>query len=98
MTGYSFLVLILLLSQFFKPLLGRTRSRGKCWAAIRLSNRPGRMGGETPKNFFVHPGKMCWTYSGYGLRHYPTGPYPAWDTRRGRVICKGPKFFELCPI
>jgi len=23
----------------FKPLLGRTRSRGRCWAAIRLSHR-----------------------------------------------------------
>jgi len=30
----------LLLSQFFKPLLGRTRSQGRCWAAIRLSHRP----------------------------------------------------------
>ena len=30
----------LFLSQFFinKPLLGRTRSRGRCWAAIRLSH------------------------------------------------------------
>jgi len=26
------------LSQFFKPLLGCTRSRGRCWAAIRLSS------------------------------------------------------------
>jgi len=24
----------------FKPLLGRTWSRGRCWAAIRLSHRP----------------------------------------------------------
>jgi len=29
-----------LLSKLFKPLLGRTRSRGRCWAAIRLSHRP----------------------------------------------------------
>ena len=28
------------LSQFFWPLLGRSRSRGRCWAAIRLSHRP----------------------------------------------------------
>jgi len=27
------------LSQFFKPLLGRTRPQGRCWAAIRLSHR-----------------------------------------------------------
>jgi len=24
----------------YSPLLGRTRSRGRCWAAIRLSHRP----------------------------------------------------------
>ena len=30
-----------LLSEFFfYPLLGRTRFRGRCWAAIRLSHRP----------------------------------------------------------
>ena len=28
------------LNQIFTPLLGRTRSRGQCWAAIRLSHRP----------------------------------------------------------
>ena len=33
-------VLLLLLSQFFWPLLGRTKSRDRCWAAIRLSHRP----------------------------------------------------------
>jgi len=27
------------LSDFFKPLLGRTRSKGRCWGAIRLSHR-----------------------------------------------------------
>jgi len=32
--------LLLLLSKLFKPLLGRTRSRGRCWAAIQLSHRP----------------------------------------------------------
>ena len=31
---------LLLMSELFKPLLGRTRSRGKWWAAIRLSHRP----------------------------------------------------------
>ena len=31
---------ILLLSQFFWPLFGRTRSHGRCWAAIRLYHRP----------------------------------------------------------
>ena len=30
---------LLLLSQLFKPLLGRTGSWGRCWAAIRLSHR-----------------------------------------------------------
>jgi len=34
--------ILLLLSQFFKPLLGRTRSRGRCWAAIRLPAPSGR--------------------------------------------------------
>ena len=28
------------LSELFKPPLGRTRSWGRCWAAIRLSHRP----------------------------------------------------------
>jgi len=28
------------LSEFVYPLLGRARSRGRCWAAIRLSHRP----------------------------------------------------------
>ena len=32
--GYSFL------SKLLKPLLGRTRSQGRCWAAIRLPHRP----------------------------------------------------------
>ena len=32
--------LLLLLSELFKPLLGRTRSRGRCWASSRLSHRP----------------------------------------------------------
>ena len=32
--------LLLRLSQFFNPLLGHTRSRGKCWAAIPLSHHP----------------------------------------------------------
>ena len=30
----------LLLGELFKPLLGSTRSRGRCWAAIRFSHRP----------------------------------------------------------
>ena len=34
------MLLFLLLSQLLKPLLGCTRSRGRCWAAIRLSHRP----------------------------------------------------------
>ena len=37
--GWEPLVL-LLLSYLFIPLLGRTRSRGRCWAAIRLSHGP----------------------------------------------------------
>ena len=32
----------------FKPLLGRTRSRGRCWAAIRLSHR------SEPSDHVVH--------------------------------------------
>ena len=31
-------LLLLLLSQLFKPLLGRTRSQGRWWAAIRFSS------------------------------------------------------------
>ena len=27
-------------ASYFNPLLGRTRSRNRCWAAIRLSHRP----------------------------------------------------------
>ena len=71
MTGYSFLVLILLLSQFFKPLLGRTRSRGKCWAAIRLSNRPGRMGAK-PLKIFLSTLEKCvgpTLVTGLGITH-----------------------------
>jgi len=41
----------LLLSQFFKPLLGRTRSRGKCWAAIRLFHRPEPSGRAVHEEF-----------------------------------------------
>jgi len=36
------------LSQFFRPLLGRTRSRNKCWAAIRLSHRAESWGKCSP--------------------------------------------------
>ena len=32
--------ILLLLSELLKPLLGRTRPRGRCWAAFRLSHRP----------------------------------------------------------
>ena len=35
---------LLLLSELLKPLLGRTRSRGRCWAAIQLSHRPAPSG------------------------------------------------------
>jgi len=31
---------LLLLSQLFQPLLGRIRSRGRCWAAIQMSHCP----------------------------------------------------------
>ena len=37
---YKRMTRILLLRQLFEPLLGRTRSRGRCSAAIRLSHRP----------------------------------------------------------
>ena len=32
--------ILLHLSQLCKPLLGRSRSRGRCWTAIRLCHRP----------------------------------------------------------
>jgi len=39
--GYlSSFVILLLLSQLLKLLLGRTGSRGRCWEVIRLSHRP----------------------------------------------------------
>ena len=37
---------LLLLSEFFYPLLGRARFRGRCWAAIRLSHHPEPSGHE----------------------------------------------------
>ena len=46
---------ILLFSQMTKPPLGRTRSRGRCWAAIRLFHRP------EPLGHAVHGGSMDWT-------------------------------------
>ena len=39
-------LLPLLLSELLKPLLGRTRSRGRCWAAIPLSRYPKPSGHE----------------------------------------------------
>ena len=39
------LVLLHLFSEFCKTMLGRSRSRGRCWAAIRLSHRPEPSGG-----------------------------------------------------
>jgi len=32
------IILLPLLNEFFKPLLGRTTSRGRCWAPMRLSH------------------------------------------------------------
>ena len=40
--------LLRLLSEFLKPLPGRTRSPGKCWATILLSHRP------APSSHAVH--------------------------------------------
>ena len=40
--------ILLLLSELFIPLLGRTRSRSRCWAAIRLSRR------SEPSGLAVH--------------------------------------------
>ena len=34
------LLLLILMNQLLKPLLGRTQSRGRFWAAFRLSHRP----------------------------------------------------------
>ena len=46
----------LLLRQLFKQLLGRTRSRGRCWAASWLSHRP------EPSGYAVHGAVngLCW--------------------------------------
>jgi len=33
-------LVLLLSSELFKPLLGRSRFRGRCWPAIQLSHRP----------------------------------------------------------
>ena len=39
-TSLQILLFFFRLSEFFYPLLGRARFRGRCWAAIRLSHRP----------------------------------------------------------
>jgi len=41
---YASLVLLFLSEFFFYPLLGCTKSQGRCWAAIRLSHQPERSG------------------------------------------------------
>jgi len=45
------------LGQSFTSLLGRTRSRGKCWGANRLSHRPQPSGRAAHKE-----GSMDWTF------------------------------------
>jgi len=81
-------ILLFLLSQLFEPLLGRTTSRCRCWAAIRLSHRP------EPTGHAVH-GKVDRLDIGgqHGLRSVPLrhshktqkGPYPICTSRRGNV-------------
>jgi len=71
-----------------QPLLGRTRSLGKCWAAIRLSHRP------EPSGHTVH-GEIDRSDIGgqHGrrfvlLRHthrLQRRPYPICTSRRGNV-------------
>ena len=41
---FRLLLLLHRLSTSWNPLLGRTRSRGRCWAAIQLSHRPAPSG------------------------------------------------------
>jgi len=70
------IVFLLHLSQFFDPLLGHTRSQGKCWAAIWLSHHPelaGRavyeevsgldIGGQHGRWFVL----LCYTHRPQGL-------------------------------
>ena len=86
----------LLLSQLLKSLLGRTRSRDRCWAAIRLSHRP------KPLGHAVH-GEVDGADIGgqHGRRfvllrhtHRPQRRlYPIWISRSGNVRhrCEGSK-------
>ena len=86
--------LLLLLSELLKPLLGRTRSRGRCWAAIQLSHRP------EPSGHAVHGEVDGLDIGGqHGRRlillrhtHRPQRrPYPICTSRSGNVWhrCEG---------
>jgi len=78
----------LLLSQLFNPLLGRTISRGRRWAAIQLSHRP-----ESPGRA-VHDevdglgigGQLCRRFVLLRHTHRPQRrPYPICTSMSGNV-------------
>ena len=98
----SYLVVFLPFSEFFYPLLGRTRFHGRCWEAIRLSHR------LEPSGYAVHEEVDGLDIGGqHGPRlvllrhtHRPQRrPYPICTGRSGNVRHRcgggyaGPRFF-----
>ena len=74
-------VILLLLSEFFYPLLSRARFRGRCWAAIRLSQRP------EPSGRVVRGGSMDWTFLGQHGRRFVLLRHTHRPQRRTYPIC-----------
>jgi len=68
---------------FFYPLLGRTRSRGRCWAAIQLSHRP------EPSGHAVHGKVDGLDIGGQHGRRFVLLCHTHWPQRRPYPICTG---------
>ena len=67
------LLLLLRLSHIFKPLLDRTGSRGRCWAAIQLPRRP------EPSGIAVY-----WEVCGLDIGRQHGRRFFFWNTNTGR--------------
>jgi len=91
--SFNFFPGLYLLRELLKPLLGRTRSRGRCWAAIQLFHRP------EPLSHVVHGEVDGLDIGGqhgrrFVLRHThrpQRRPYAICTTRSGNVrhLCGG---------